>query len=406
MQHFISHAQDLYEQMLHVEYLMQFQLYATIGQHIPNLKRMSFFLAVLMNVIMLISLETSSGFNTKPFFVSDLLGTGSSGGMYWLMVAFGIVQFVLSCMVVAFILVNRVPLVYKKMMRQRRHHKRAMGEALTHTVEELAEGIVGLSVHFRTVAVLGSLLFTFFCVFIARYGFRGTFLPSFFYPFTAVAMSFKIAQGFRKYFGRPQASLSFAYCVMYDVLAEAENIFYLTYLAASAIALFANLPFFYCYHLLDVVVMSEVLKNVVRAVTNSTKQLSMTSLLGVFAIYIFSVVSFFFLQGTMQNEDRVNECQSLLLCFTMTLHYGLMMGGGVAEYMDTLGNTLMFELSGGKFVARFFYDLLFFVVVLILLLNIIFGIIIDQFGQLRDQQVANDHARLNNCFVCNIDRSR
>merc|ERR1711871_905704 len=83
-----------------------------------------------------------------------------------------------------------------------------------------------------------------------------------------------------------------------------------------------------------------------------------------------------------------------------------MMGGGIAEYMDQIGNPLMDEMSGGKFVARFFYDLLFFVVVLILLLNIIFGIIIDQFGQLRDQQVANDHARLNNCFVCNIDRSR
>ena len=198
-----------------------------------------------------------------------------------------------------------------------------------------------------------------------------------------------------------------AFCIAFDVLSEHETIFYLTYLFATAAALFIDhCEWLFCFHLLDVVVMSEVLKNVVRAVTNSTKQLSMTTLLGIFAIYIFSVVSFYFLQGTMMNENRVNECQSLLLCFTMTLHYGLMMGGGIAEYMNELGNTLMDEQHRGNFYMRFIFDLLFYIVVLILLLNIIFGIIIDQFGQLRDAQVANDFARENKCFVCSIDKSR
>jgi hypothetical protein len=50
------------------------------------------------------------------------------------------------------------------------------------------------------------------------------------------------------------------------------------------------------------------------------------------------------------------------------------------------------------------YDLLFFIIVLILLLNIIFGIIIDQFGNLRDQQVENQQARSSGCFICGIDR--
>ena len=84
-----------------------------------------------------------------------------------------------------------------------------------------------------------------------------------------------------------------------------------------------------------------------------------------------------------------------------------MSGGGASEYIDyELGNHLYPQQGNTKFIIGYVYGLMFFVVVLILLLNIIFGIIIDQFGQLRDQQVANDHARLNNCFVCNIDRSR
>jgi hypothetical protein len=52
------------------------------------------------------------------------------------------------------------------------------------------------------------------------------------------------------------------------------------------------------------------------------------------------------------------------------------------------------------------YDLLFFIIVLILLLNIIFGIIIDQFGSLRDQQAQNQLAKSSGCFICGIDRKQ
>ena len=37
-------------------------------------------------------------------------------------------------------------------------------------------------------------------------------------------------------------------------------------------------------------------------------------------------------------------------------------------------------------------------------MNIIFGIIIDQFGELRDREVEIKKAMLNQCFICNIDK--
>ena len=38
-------------------------------------------------------------------------------------------------------------------------------------------------------------------------------------------------------------------------------------------------------------------------------------------------------------------------------------------------------------------------------MNIIFGIIIDQFGELRDREVEIKKAMLNQCFICNIDKA-
>ena len=48
-------------------------------------------------------------------------------------------------------------------------------------------------------------------------------------------------------------------------------------------------------------------------------------------------------------------------------------------------------------------DLLFYVLVIIILLNIIFGIIIDMFADLRGQNEFKLSDMLNRCFICNID---
>ena len=48
------------------------------------------------------------------------------------------------------------------------------------------------------------------------------------------------------------------------------------------------------------------------------------------------------------------------------------------------------------------YELSFYIVVITVLLNVIFGIIIDQFGELRDEEVAKNEARTGNCFICGM----
>ena len=57
-----------------------------------------------------------------------------------------------------------------------------------------------------------------------------------------------------------------------------------------------------------------------------------------------------------------------------------------------------------RYSSRITYDVFFFVIIIVLLLNIIFGIIIDTFGKLRED--ASEKRRLQNdfCFICGISR--
>lgn len=57
------------------------------------------------------------------------------------------------------------------------------------------------------------------------------------------------------------------------------------------------------------------------------------------------------------------------------------------------------------FVARVIYDLLFFFVVIIIVLNLIFGVIIDTFADLRSEKQQKELILKNTCFICGLNRS-
>jgi hypothetical protein len=53
---------------------------------------------------------------------------------------------------------------------------------------------------------------------------------------------------------------------------------------------------------------------------------------------------------------------------------------------------------------RFILDFAFFVIVMIILLNVIFGIIIDTFSDLRSQKESRMFDTLETCFICGINK--
>jgi hypothetical protein len=136
----------------------------------------------------------------------------------------------------------------------------------------------------------------------------------------------------------------------------------------------------------------------------------MTAMLGTIIIYIYAAVGFIFVFDTYYDDNvhagELNRkgdsiCQSMMHCFLSNINYGLRGGGGIGENLPT--QTAAKENIQG-FYFRAVYDLTFFLVVITILLNIIFGIIIDTFAQLRSLKDETESDMKNICFICNHER--
>jgi hypothetical protein len=96
-----------------------------------------------------------------------------------------------------------------------------------------------------------------------------------------------------------------------------------------------------------------------------------------------------------QSEPRKERsCDSLMMCIVTTLNYGLRNGGGIGDVLRSPSNT------EPLFPARVIYDMLFFFLVIIIVLNLIFGVIIDTFADLRAEKQEKEETLKNSCFIC------
>jgi inositol 1,4,5-triphosphate receptor type 3 len=96
----------------------------------------------------------------------------------------------------------------------------------------------------------------------------------------------------------------------------------------------------------------------------------MTIILQKICIFIFAVAYFFNFRLQYFDDDLYrNDGATLLRCFLATLNYGERLSGGSGDHFR--------HLSDGGRVA---VDLLYWWVVLIVMLNVVFGIILNNFG--------------------------
>lgn len=173
----------------------------------------------------------------------------------------------------------------------------------------------------------------------------------------------------------------------------------------SLIGIAGDMKYYFVFsvQLLIVINLSTTLKNIVRSVTLRYKQMSATSLFLLVTLYVFSTIGFFFF-----NEDFIfeiegakeNQCGSLLFCLYTLIDQGLRTDGGIGEYLKRIS----FNEHPGYFMARFFYDILYFFLVIIILLSIVVGIVIDNFAELKEESYKHTNDYLNICFICGVDR--
>eukprot|EP00043_Microstomoeca_roanoka_P019214 m.213666 g.213666 ORF g.213666 m.213666 type:complete len:2617 (+) comp16958_c0_seq4:400-8250(+) len=153
--------------------------------------------------------------------------------------------------------------------------------------------------------------------------------------------------------------------------------------------------YFYCFHLLHVVVGNDILLRVIQSVTKNGISLLWVAALMVIIIYIYSLISFAFLRKNF-DESEGAYCQTAFQCFITSLRLGLMAGGGLGEALPAA--TFGFAEPG----LRTLFDLSFFILITTIGLNVVFGIIVDSFSELRDEKYQTQEIMESECFICGL----
>jgi len=176
------------------------------------------------------------------------------------------------------------------------------------------------------------------------------------------------------------------------LFSDSQLVYHLLYWALSVVG--AYWPPLYAWHLLDFAFRNEAVKNVVQAVTKNGYSIIMTAVLIMIVVFLYATIGFFFLQSSYTGKDF--NCGTLYQCFINTLNYGLR-DGGIGDALAIVSWSTI-----GLFFGRFFFDLTFYMFINVIGLNMVFGIILDTFGQLRDDNAAIEDDIHSKCFICNI----
>ncbi|KAM8858472.1 ryanodine receptor 2 isoform 5-T9 [Spinachia spinachia] len=169
------------------------------------------------------------------------------------------------------------------------------------------------------------------------------------------------------------------------------------YMAMSVLGHYNN--FFFAAHLLDIAMGFKTLRTILSSVTHNGKQLALTVGLLAVVVYLYTVVAFNFFRKFYNKSDdedtRDMKCNDMLTCYMFHMYVGVRAGGGIGDEIE--------DPAGDAFeVERMVFDITFFFFVIVILLAIIQGLIIDAFGELRDQQEQVKEDMETKCFVCGI----
>ncbi|XP_078017038.1 ryanodine receptor 2 [Epinephelus lanceolatus] len=169
------------------------------------------------------------------------------------------------------------------------------------------------------------------------------------------------------------------------------------YMAMSVLGHYNN--FFFAAHLLDIAMGFKTLRTILSSVTHNGKQLVLTVGLLAVVVYLYTVVAFnFFRKFYDKSEDKDAQdmkCNDMLTCYMFHMYVGVRAGGGIGDEIE--------DPAGDEFeVERIVFDITFFFFVIVILLAIIQGLIIDAFGELRDQQEQVKEDMETKCFICGI----
>ena len=149
---------------------------------------------------------------------------------------------------------------------------------------------------------------------------------------------------------------------------------------------------------------SATVQQISKAVFKNSNQLIWTLALLLFVTATYSTIGFFFLNHIFvdTNDNNSRFCDTAFACFINVLNFGIRSGGGIGDVIQPIPYE---DDNKSSFFWMAIFNLSFYVLVIVLLLSIIFGMIIDAFGEIRDDNTKTVYNMKNVCAVCGLERA-
>ena len=93
-------------------------------------------------------------------------------------------------------------------------------------------------------------------------------------------------------------------------------------------------------------------------------------------------------------------CQSSVQCLLLLMNYGRRSHGGIGDILPVMS----YKSNTNIFISRLFYDMTFYIFIIMIMGNITVGLIVDTFFILRDEAYKNENDKKNICFICQLSR--
>ncbi|OWZ14938.1 Ryanodine-inositol 1,4,5-triphosphate receptor Ca2 channel protein [Phytophthora megakarya] len=429
---FYARSDKLVDEMTHQSHLQLHKHVSWVAKNLEEIKRVAFILAVIINLIVLLFYR-AAGIYSTPFPANEITFIHAwdqemeppkpSLGIDVALTLAGTLQIILYIMVLLCYMLNSAPLLIKKGWK-RRHRK-----------EQAKHSKRSASVHHRLVEskeresfqdteqLLRSLReceeeynYLFLPSSVRKPTRRNPVSPRIISPTSSFdassakhTRSSEVQNGIGASRRNLRDQLETVGISLYFLVRSPRVIYSLFQIFISVLGAYVS-KLYFAFLLLDAVDRYKELNNVLRSISRSSKALSVTTLLYLIVVYVFAVVGFSFFREDYSNSETMNltaaqidgrapyNCQRLFQCFLVSLDQGLKSDGGLGTFLEQLHVG-----ESAHSYGRLAFDVLFNIILVVLLLNLVFGVIIDMFASLRAEDEEKILDMRDRCFICSID---
>ena len=203
----------------------------------------------------------------------------------------------------------------------------------------------------------------------------------------------------------------YAIVISTHIINREINILFLS-LILNICFLATKMPIFLVIQILFILNIISTLFDIVLAIQLKWKNIVLLLLFDFLCIYIFAWLAFFYFSYFFvfdevmipKSKETLTEgyCFSSVQCYLFMLNRGSLSNGGISEDLGMMS----YKRDVSHYIGRFFFDVIFFLIISLYISKMFLSFIIDTFGELRETNTQNQNDKNNVCFICEIKRDQ